>query len=411
MSRAPIRSSATSSDDPYSPDPSGNTGEEAPAPLAGITVLDLSHFVAGPWCTMLLADLGAKVVKVEPPGTGEIGRQMGGVYSAGESAIFLGFNRNKRSVALDLKHEEGQRVVARLAEHCDVAVHNFRPETARRLGVDDVRLRSVNPRLIHCAISAFGKDGPYATRAANDPIIQAISGAMLTGERSTGTPVRMGVSLPDFGAGVLAATAITSAVYRRQRTGQGCVLDLNLLDVEMFAQLDLLQPLLCPESGGARPRDRTSPYSGIYRCRDECYLYLDVADEEVAHRVARLLANERTVPDRSSSSAFLSRDRSEWLQRLEKAEVPCASVNTLSEMSSGGKKVSLTVQHSLIGDLDLMRTPISAHPSWPIRRCPPPRLGEHTADVLAELGYDAESIAEMSARGIAATNSAGDSAR
>lgn len=360
---------------------------------------------------MLLADLGAEVVKVEPPGTGEIGRQMGGVYSADESAIFLGFNRNKRGVALDLKHEEGQRVVARLAERCDVTVHNFRPETARRLGVDDVRLRSVNPRLIHCAISAFGKDGPYATRAANDPIIQAISGAMLAGQPSTGKPVRMGVSLPDFAAGVLAATAITSAVYQRARTGRACTLELNLLDVQMFAQLDLLQPLLCPESAGTPSSDRTSPYSGVYRCDDERYLYLDVADDESAHRVARLCADERTHSDRNASSVFLSCDRAQWLQRLEKAEVPCAPVNTLSEMFSGGKKVSLTVQHSLIGDLDLMRTPISAHPSWPIRRCPPPRLGEHTADVLAELGYDAESIADMSARGIAATNSAGDSAR
>lgn len=362
-------------------------------------MLDLSHFVAGPWCTMLLADFGAEVVKVEPPGTGEIGRQMGGVYSAGESAIFLGFNRNKRSVALDLKHEEGRRVVARLAEHCDVAVHNFRPETARRLGVDDVRLRSVNPQLIHCAISAFGKDGPYATRAANDPIIQAISGAMLTGERSTETPVRMGVSLPDFGAGVLAATAITSAVYRRQRTDQGCVLDLNLLDVEMFAQLDLLQPLLCPENGGARPRDRTSPYSGIYRCRDERYLYLDVDDEEVTHRVARLLANEWTVPDRSSSSAFLSRDRAEWLQRLEKAGAVCAPVNTLSEVFASAPESAVTVKHSLIGELNVLRTPIAPQPSWPVRQHPPPLLGQHTEEVLAELGYSAESIAELNESG------------
>ncbi|MDA3626066.1 CoA transferase [Saccharopolyspora sp. WRP15-2] len=207
-------------------------------PLKGVRVVDFTHFVAGPWCTMLLADLGAEVVKIEPPRTGEISRRMGAVFHGPYSAIYLAFNRNKRSVELDLKQPDGQAAAHRLVAGADVVVQNFRPAVAPKLRMDADRLVGQHPTLIYFAISAFGQTGPYAERPGNDPIIQALSGAMLLGRAPGERPLRMGVSLPDFAAGILAALSISSALMQRRRTGRGAVLELNLLDAELFAQID-----------------------------------------------------------------------------------------------------------------------------------------------------------------------------
>lgn len=370
-------------------------------PLAGITVLDLSHFVAGPWCAMLLADLGAEVVKVEPPGTGEIGRHMGGVYAGAESAIFLGFNRNKRSLALDLKREEAHSVVHGLAKRSDVMVHNLRPGTPERLGVDHRTLRAVNPRLVYCGISAFGETGPYASHPANDPIIQALSGAMLPEGQDGGRPVRMGVPLPDFASGVLAAIAITAALRQRQRTGKGCVVDLSLLDAQMYARLDRLSV-----DPGAR---RAASWSGAHQCADGRYLELEDPDTDgdaswlhLCRAVGRTKWAGRASAERRTlvSEALASRPCADWVATLNAAGIPCAPVNSLSEAFLGTRGLTFAAEHTTLGELTMVRAPIGSDPPWAVPSAPPPVLGEHTADVLAELGYNAEAIAALVRDGV-----------
>jgi crotonobetainyl-CoA:carnitine CoA-transferase CaiB-like acyl-CoA transferase len=310
-------------------------------PLAGVRVVDLTHFVAGPWCTMLLADLGADVVKIEPPGTGEIARRMGAVYAGPHSAIFLAFNRNKRSVALNLKDARGQAAANRLLEGADVIVQNFRPAAAQRLGMDAERLRQQHPRLVYCAISAFGRHGPYEQRPGNDPIIQALSGAMLLGRGPDERPIRMGVSLPDFGAGVLAALSILAALYRRDRTGRGALLELNLLDVEMFAQLDHIH------------RERLGQPASPHTPDPDTVLGLTTAFAARPHLLVR-------------------------------------------------------TEHPSAGPVRLVRTPVDATPAWPVEHQAPAELGQHTTQVLTEIGYQPAEIDELTRAGVIGEGSAVD---
>ena len=260
-------------------------------PLAGITVIDVSHLAAGPWCTMVLADLGADVIKIERPGVGDMSRQAGGVYAGEESAVFLSFNRNKRSVALDLKEPLGREVLHRLVERADVFVENLRAGKTAQLGIDHATLANLNPALVYASISAFGDDGPYVDLPGNDPIIQALSGAMsLTGEPD-GPPARQGVSVPDFGAGMMAAFSIVAALLGRQTTGRGCKLDLNLLDVEIFALGPRAQEHLItgedqPRLGSAHPQ--FAPYQA-FRCRDGRYLYIAAINEKFWHLLCQAL--------------------------------------------------------------------------------------------------------------------------
>lgn len=377
----------------------------ADLPLAGVRVLDLAHFVAGPWCTMLLADLGADVTKVEPPGTGEIGRRMGGVYAGEESAIFLAFNRNKRGAALDLKADAGRAVVRELADRSDVVVHNLRLGTPERLGVDAANLRDGHPELVHCAISAFGPRGPYADQPANDPIIQALSGAMLAGH--DGPPRRMGVPVPDFAAGVLAAIAIVSALRRRARTGVGCAIDLSLLSAQLYAQADRL-----PGGGVAegRPVAPIAGWGGPHRCADGRWLVLDAVGagepDDAWRRLCRALGREDAAERQPAGRRALAeltlagRPATDWIPRLLAAGIPCAPVNALSEAFDGVHGASVEVSHAALDDLDVLPLPVAATPPWPAPSAGPPVLGQHSAEVLRGLGYDDRDIARLAAAGV-----------
>lgn len=363
-------------------------------PLAGVRVLDLTHFVAGPWCTMLLADLGAEVTKLEPP-AGEIGRGMGGVYSGGQSAIFLGFNRGKRSVSLDLKQPEGLAAALQLVEQSDVVVQNFRPGTAERLGLGATELRARYPELIYCTVSAFGPDGPYSTLPANDPVIQALSGSMASTGQLQGRPVRMGVSLPDVGAGVLAAVGILAALYRRAGSGTGSTIDLNLLDTQLYAQTDQVgnADLTGVEPGSIR---------GPYVCGDGLSLWVDPEAGSWAAAGLQSEAPSGSEMNRAQVAAILhTRPRAYWLELLGPEGTGIVPVLGLSHVLPGPPSRTLEVQHPTVGTLRQVRTPVQADPPWPLVDTPPPCLGEHTRAVLQQLGFPNRDIDRMVAQGAA----------
>jgi crotonobetainyl-CoA:carnitine CoA-transferase CaiB-like acyl-CoA transferase len=385
-------------------------------PLAGITVLDLSHLAAGPWCTMVLADLGADVIKIERPGTGEMSRQAGSVYAGDQSAVYLALNRNKRSVALDLKSTQDREVLYRLAEEADVLVENLRPGKTEELGVGYTKLSEINPALVYASISAFGDTGPYVDLPGNDPIIQALSGAMsITGEED-GPPARQGVSVPDFGAGMMAGFAIAAALVGRQQTGRGCKLELNLLDVEIFALGPRAQEYLIngeeqPRLGSAHPQ--FAPYQA-YRCKGDRYLYVAIINDKFWTKLCTALDRPDLAehPDYATNvertkrrqqlvallePILLGRDRDEWLALLQQHGVPCGPVNTLGEAMADPQvkhnELIQTVQHPTLGALDTVGLPMRFDGVRPPVRLAPPLLGEHTQQVLADYGVDASEIA------------------
>lgn len=394
-------------------------------PLDGVTVLDLSHLAAGPWCTMLLADLGAEVIKIERPGAGDMSRQAGSVYAGEESAVFLALNRNKRSVVLDLTSAEGRQVFHRLVADADAVVENLRPGKAAALGVDRPALEHLAPGLVYVSISAFGTDGPYAGLAGNDPIVQALSGVMsITGEQD-GPPARQGVSVPDFAAGMLAVQAVLAGLLGRVRHGGGTQVDLNLLDAEIFALGPRAQEYLIngedqPRLGSAHPQ--FCPYQA-FRCQDGTYLYLSIINDKFWRLLCRALerpdlledagyaANRDRVARREELVATLTtqfgeRDATDWLRTLQDAGVPCAPVNTLSSAMTDPQvvhnEVVAEVAHPTLGQLRTLAAPMRFDGVRPAVRTAPPLLGADTRAVLHEHGLSEEEIESLLASGVIA---------
>ncbi|WP_151525064.1 CaiB/BaiF CoA transferase family protein [Serinicoccus kebangsaanensis] len=394
-------------------------------PLAGVTVLDLSHLAAGPWCTMLLADLGAEVIKIERPGAGDMARHAGSVYAEGESAVFLALNRNKRSVVLDLTRPEGQDVFGRLVAGADAVVENLRPGKAAALGVDRASLEHLAPALVYVSISAFGADGPYAGLAGNDPIVQALSGAMsITGEED-GPPARQGVSVPDFAAGMLAAQAVLAGLLGRARHGGGAQVDLNLLDAEIFALGPRAQEYLIngedqPRLGSGHPQ--FCPYQA-FRCQDGRYLYLSVINDKFwrllcaalgrsdlledvryASNRDRVARRDELVP--TLAAQFAERDADAWLTVLHEAGVPCAPVNTLSSAMTDPQvvhnEIVAEVDHPTVGRLRTLAAPMRFDGARPPVHTAPPRLGADTRSVLQEHGLSVDEVDALLAAGVVA---------
>lgn len=323
-----------------------------PGALEGITVLDLTRVLVGPFCSMMLADMGADVIKVEEPGVGDETRSWGPPFVAGEATYFLSVNRNKRSITVNLRSEAGRQIVYRLAERADVVLENFRPGVAKKLQVDYDTLRARNPRLIYTAFSAFGQTGPYAERPGYDLVLQAMGGIMsLTGYPDR-PPVKMGVAISDLAAGMFAAYAIASALYSRARTGRGQYIDVALLD----GQIALLSAWASNYFATGKAPGRYGsghpqivPYQAFPTQTFE--IIVCVTNEKFWTLLCDLLGlgelkhdpRYRTNPDRVRNrdsllpileAKFLSSPGEEWVERLQAAGIPAAPINTVACMFS-----------------------------------------------------------------------------
>ncbi|MDJ0274727.1 MAG: CaiB/BaiF CoA-transferase family protein [Nitrososphaerota archaeon] len=389
-------------------------------PLEGVRVLDLSRVMAGPFCTMLLGDLGAEVIKIEPP-EGDDSRKFA-VTVNGESTYFLSVNRNKKSVAVDLKKPEGVEIVKRLAAVSDVVVENFRPGVASRLGVDYASLSKVNPSLIYCSISGFGQTGSYSQKPGYDLIALAMSGMMdLTGEPEGG-PVKFAVPIADITAGMFAAISILSALMERSRTGKGRYIDVSMLDVQLYLLTHQASAYLI---GGEEPKRMGSAHPSIvpyqaFRASNG-YVIVAVANDNQFRKLCeaighpeiaedqRFRTNADRVRNRSELLAllepiFLRRTVEEWVAVLEAADVPVAPVKTVRQALSDPYVIERgmlqTVQHPRAGRIPLLAFPALFSGERPPVRSPPPLLGQHTEEVLLGLGYTLEEIRELRAKGV-----------
>ncbi len=392
----------------------------------GVRVLDLSRMLAGPYGSMLLADQGAQVIKVEEPDGGDPMRMMGPPFLPdGASAYFLAINRNKKSLALDLTSDAGRGVFHALVAQADVVWENFRPGVMARLGCDYATLAAINPGLVMCSISAYGADGPYRDWPAFDLALQAMGGAMsITGERDA-APVRMGLPMGDLAGGMFGSFAVAGALFRRARTGRGAHVDLSLLDCQVSLLTYIAQYFW---ADGRVPRPLGSghasvvPY-GALATRDGHLIvaifaekfwggFCRAMDKPEWERDARFAANRDRVAHRAALMAliedvFCARTTQEWLTRLRAAGVPAAPILAVDEVLADPqvrhRRMVVDVEHPGQGTLPALGTPIKLDGTLEVPLAPPARLGEHTDTVLQDVvKYPADRIAALRREGVVA---------
>lgn len=390
-------------------------------PLTGIRVLDFSRHLAGPFAAMTLGDFGADVIKVETPGRGDDTRGYP-PYWDGISCYYLSANRNKRSITLNLGTVEGQALVRRLAATADIVIENFRPRTMERWGLGYDDLRRENERLIYCAISAVGSDGPDRDRAGVDLLMQAYSGLMsITGE-SGRAPVRVGTSVVDLTAGANAVQGLLLALFVRERTGRGQRVESSLLEGQVsWLTYHAVSHFASGEIPGRLGASHASvaPY-GAYPTRDG-FLIVAVASDALWQRFCRTLGREELIADprfahnpqrcanRDEMDALLvpvlaTETSAEWARRMDAAGVPCSPVNTLDTVLGlpqvAHREMVVDVPRDDIPGLKLPGIAIKLGDTPGTIRRPPPKLGEHTDEVLAEAGFAASEIAGLRERGV-----------
>jgi crotonobetainyl-CoA:carnitine CoA-transferase CaiB-like acyl-CoA transferase len=386
-------------------------------PLGGLKVLDLTRALAGPYCTMMLADLGADVIKVEPPGRGDETREWGPPFVSGESAYFMSVNRNKRSIVINLKEKEGLEVLRTLARKADVLVENFRPGTASKLGVDYGSIRKLNPKVVYCSVSGFGQTGPYSDRAGYDLVIFAESGQMsITGEQGR-PPVKAGVPVSDIGGGMFAAFAIASALLRRAATGEGEHIDVSLFEGQISWLTYQAGNYFATGKNPARlgsAHPTIAPYQA-FKGKDE-YFVVAVGNDELWTKFCAAIGREdlemdsrfRTNPERVKNRLDLEKilgrvfrdgPAEEWVGKLVKAGVPSGMINPLDRVFSSpqakARDIVVEVVHPKAGKIRQLNMPYRFGSHRFRVKMPPPLLGEHTREVLAEAGYSRSKIDEL----------------
>ncbi len=384
-------------------------------PLDGLTVLDLTRVLSGPYCTMLLADMGARVIKVEQPGKGDDTRGWGPPFLNGESAYFLSINRNKESVTLDFKRPEGRALLERLIARSDVLVENFRPGTLAKQGLDYASLKERCPRLVYCSVSGFGQTGPRRNEPGYDAVMQGEGGLMSITGTPEGPSVRLGVAIADIVSGMFAAYGVSLALLARERTARGQEVDV--------AMLDSVTALLTYQAGNYFASGKTpgrlgnrhpsiAPYE-TFTAADGDFV-LAVGNDELWKKfcaVTELDAGERFATNRQRvseydalrpiiASTLATRSRQHWIERLTAAGVPCGSVRDLQELFDDpqiqAREMVALVEHQTIGALKVLGMPVKLSGTPGLMRSAPPRLGEHTNAVLqGDLGLTGDAVLRL----------------
>lgn len=396
-------------------------------PLEGITVLDMSRVLAGPWAGQLLADLGARVIKVEHPERGDDTRGWGPPWLAeGDSleqvaAYYLCANRGKQSLAVDIASEEGQALVRRLAEGADILLENFKVGGLAKYGLDYASLQALNPRLIGCSITGFGQDGPYAHRAGYDFMIQAMGGLMSLGGEPDGMPMKTGVAITDVMTGLYATVGVLAALQERSRTGVGRHVDVALLDVQVAT---LANQALNALVGGENPERHGNAHPNIvpyqaFACADG-HLVLTVGNDAQFARFARLLGHPEWAEDPAYATnaarvgnrevlvpliqaILMTRGRDEWLAELEARGIPAGPINTLTEVFDDPQVLHRGMRRTLRrGELEVpqVASPLRFDGESATSAVAPPRLGQDSDAILAEVGLSPDDIARLRRAGV-----------
>ena len=392
--------------------------DAANGPLAGMRVVDLTRILAGPLCTMMLGDMGADVIKVEPPDKGDDTRGWGPPFIAGEAAYFLGVNRNKRSLTLNMAVPAGQKILARLVEKADVLIDNFRIGTLEKWGFTDAWFEQHAPRLVRCSITGYGSTGPKAALPGYDFILQAESGLMSICGAPDGAPTKYGVAIVDVCTGMLASNSILAALNARHRTGKGQKVELSLYETSLAMLINVASNYLTAGRNGGRfgnGHPSIVPYT-TYQTAD-AMVAIGIGNERQFARTAEVLghpewaqdarftSNRARVENRDLIDGLINEALSHggaesWLDKLKAVGVPCGRINSVADALDDPHTVARdmieTVEHSTIGALKMLGIPFKfSDTACSVRRAPP-TLGQHSDEILAgELGLDAKAIAEL----------------
>jgi formyl-CoA transferase len=390
-----------------------------PQALEDIKVLDLSRVLAMPYCSMMLGDLGAQIIRVERPGIGDETRHWGPPWVGDQSAYYLCTNRNKKSITVDLKKKEGQEIILQLAKRSDILLENFLPGSLAEMGLGYDQIRAVNPAIIYASVTGYGQDGPYRDLPGFDFIIQAQGGLMSIIGEGDGPPMKVGVAIVDITAGLFTCSAVLAALHHRERTGIGQRIDIALLDSQVAwlanqASNYLISGKVPRRMGNAHPN--IVPYEA-YETKDGTSIALGVGNDNQWQKFCKLArlenlihdpryaTNPKRVENRRELVSFLQeifrkKTSAEWLRILAEAEVPCGPINTIDRVFADPQVLArgmlVEMEHPVDGKYRVVGSPMKLSETPVQYKTPPPRLGEHTEEVLREiLGYDPAQISRL----------------
>lgn len=393
-------------------------------PLAGVKVMDLTQIMAGPYCTMMLADMGADVLKVEKPNGGDDTRRMGPPFIEGESAAFLGINRNKRSIVIDLRSDDGREIARRMARASDVLVQNFRPGALERMGLGYEQVREINPAIVYCTISGFGATGPYARRGGFDLVAQGMSGLMSVTGHPGGPPTKVGVPVTDLNAGSFAAIGILTAYINRLRTGRGQHVDTSLLEggvaYTFWESAIYFATGQSPTPKGSA-HQLNAPYQA-FRTTDG-HINIGAANQATWERLCAAIGRDELLTDArfaeprlrmdnldalvaTLQDTFSQRTSSEWIAALDAAGVPAGPIYDIEAVYADpqvqAREMRVETDHPIAGRVSGIGIPVKLSDTPGTVRRPAPTLGQHTNEALHELGYTTAEIIALRDDGVVA---------